>query len=301
VRLVAIWNRWWFAPVPVRRLALFRIAVCAWAIADLVGPARYIGRFSAVDDEFRSPILLLRIPHIAAPSAAVFTAVHVALVVALVFALVGLFTRAALLVAVPLYLYFFAEFYSYHAVEHGRVAVALALIALAIAPSGAALSLDARRRHLDESRVDPLAGWALRVVQVVVVAAYSVAGLTKVAVQQLRWPTDGALLDALTDKATSLGGSLAEHTTLIIVLGFMTLALELAAPLVFVGRRWRDVILVSTALFHIAVIFTLDIWFLGLMVCYLAFYDLEVGHDRVRGWLARQRRAVPGTTRRMNV
>ena len=74
-----MWNRWWFTPVPVRRLALFRIAVCIWAIWDLLGPARYIEQFSHVDPMFRSPILLLRIPSIGPPTPTIYTAVHIVL------------------------------------------------------------------------------------------------------------------------------------------------------------------------------------------------------------------------------
>lgn len=294
-RAIALWNRIWFTPVPVRRLALFRIVICAWAAIDLLTTARYIGQFAHVDPEFRSPIVLLRVLHFGPPSPGIYTAIHVALVIALLAALFGVFTRVALFVAVPLYLLFFGEFYSYYATEHGRVAVALALIALAIGPSGAAYSVDAWRRGWDEHRRDPLAGWSLRVVQVVVVAAYAVAGLTKLAVQQLRWPTDGALQDALAGKSTLLGQWLAQHNDLVVVLGFVTLALELSSVLAFLGGRWRDVVLGSTFLFHVSVVLTLDIWFMGLVACYFAFYDLEVGYDRVVTWVRARRGSMAST------
>jgi hypothetical protein len=284
------WQAFWFPAVPVRRLAVFRVVMAAFALVDIWLVSGFISRYARVDGEFYRPLLLLRpLPRLG-PEAT--TVIHVVLVVSLSLALVGLCTRAALWVAAPLYLWWWATYYSFGAVHHGRITVVVALFAMAIAPAGDAYSLDSlrsRRRAAD----DELAGWALRLVMVVVVAAYLIAAYSKLKVSGIGWVTGGALEAVMIKNGTPAALFVVQHAWAVHVMAALTLLLESTAWVMFVRGRARDTYVVCAVLFHAGTLVVLNINFLGLILAYLAFYDLEVAATRTGGWLRRRRMAAP--------
>ena len=91
--------------------------------------------------------------------------------------IIGLFTRTACAIAVPLCFYWWGLGYSYDQVHHGKVVLVFSLVPLVISPCGARLSLDSliagyrsAARGADP-RVVPqtstFAGWPLRLAQIV--------------------------------------------------------------------------------------------------------------------------------------
>jgi hypothetical protein len=78
---------------------------------------------------------------------------------------------------------------------------------------------------------------------------------------------------------------LLRHEWVILAMGALTLVLESTAFLLFLRGRARDAYVVAAVLFHLGTLVVLNINFLGLVLSYLAFYDLEVGMDRLRAWL----------------
>jgi uncharacterized membrane protein YphA (DoxX/SURF4 family) len=183
------WTRWWqafwFRPVPVRRLAVLRILVAVYVVQDLL-LSHWMLRYATVAEEFYEPIHIIRLLSLPRLGAEALTALYVVLIAAALCALVGLATRPALTAAAPLYIYWYATFYSYGEVSNSRTAIAVALIVLAIAPAGRAYSLDsvlARRRGkpLAEEESE-IAGWAFQVLTLLLVYMYFFAGLTKLRV-----------------------------------------------------------------------------------------------------------------------
>lgn len=289
------WQAFWFPAVPVRRLAAFRVVMASYALVDIWLVSGFMSRYSRVDDLFYRPVVLLRpLPRLGPE---LTTIVHVVLVVTLAVALVGLFTRAALWIAAPLYLWWWATFYSFGAVHHGRITVVAALFVLAVAPAGGAYSLDslrAARRGRRRGTVsvidarDELAGWALRVMMVVVVAAYMLAAYSKLTRSGVGWITGDALAGAMVRKGTPAGLLLVSHDWAIHAMATLTLLLEATAWAMFLRGRVRDGYVACAVLFHAGTLVVLNINFLGLILAYLAFYDLEVGVDRLGAWLGRR-------------
>lgn len=294
--LIRRWQAFWFPAVPVRRLAAFRIVMTTYAFFDIWLVSGFISRYSRVDDEFYKALIFLRpLPRL---DPSLTSAVHAVLVVSLALALVGCLTRVALWVAAPLYLWWWGTYYSFGAVHHGRIAVVAALFVLAIGPSGRAWSVDsllARRRAArggapppptDER--DELAGWALRVMMVLIVAAYMLAAYSKLRVSGPGWVTGGSLEAVMIKNGTPAALLLVRHLWLVSGMAVLTLLLESTAWLLFFRGRVRDAYVAAAVLFHIGTLIVLNISFLGLVVSYLVFYDLEVGVDRVRAWLWRR-------------
>jgi hypothetical protein len=297
---IRAWQAFWFPAIPVRRLAAFRVVMTAFAFFDIWLVSGFISRYARVDGEFYRPLLLLRpLPRLGPE---LTTAVHVVLCVTLALALFGLLTRPALLVAAPLYLWWWATYYSFGAVHHGRITVVVALFVLAVAPAGRAYSLDSllARRRASRSAAplpagderDELAGWALRVMMVVVVLAYMLAAYAKLKVSGIGWIGGGALEAVMIKNRTPVALLLVRHPWAVQIMAALTLALESSAWLLFLRGRARDAYAVLATLFHAGTLVVLNINFLGLVLAYLAFYDLEVGAARLAAWL--QRRLVRG-------
>jgi hypothetical protein len=294
------WQAFWFPAVPVRRLAAFRVVMASYALVDIWLVSGFISRYSRVDDLFYRPVVLLRpLPRLGPE---LTTIVHVVLVVTLALALVGLFTRAALWIAAPLYLWWWATFYSFGAVHHGRITVVAALFVLAVAPARGAYSLDSLRAARRERRRgavsvidarDELAGWALRVMMVVVAAAYMLAAYSKLTRSGVGWITGDALAGAMVRKGTPAGLLLVSHDWAIHTMAALTLLLEATAWAMFLRGRIRDSYVACAVLFHAGTLVVLNINFLGLILAYLAFYDLEVGVDRLGAWFGRRLTTQP--------
>jgi hypothetical protein len=299
--LVQRWQAFWFPAVPVRRLAVFRIVMTTYAFFDIWLVSGFISRYSRVDDEFYKALVILQpFPRL---GPALTSAVYAVLVVSLALALVGCFTRTALWIAAPLYLWWWGTYYSFGAVHHGRITAVAALFVLAVAPSGGAYSVDswrARRRAASlgapasAAGRDELAGWALRVMMVLVVGAYLLAAYSKLRVTGPGWVKGGALEAVMIKNGTPAAMLLVRHLWLVYAMAALTLVLEGTAWLLFFRGRIRDAYVVAAVLFHIGTLLVLNISFLGLVAAYLAFYDLEVGVDRVGAWL-RQRFAAEAT------
>jgi hypothetical protein len=299
VNLVRRWQAFWFPPVPVRRLAAFRVVMTAYAFFDVWLVSAFVSRYSRVDDEFYKALAIVRALPRLNPS--LTNAVYAVLVVSLALALIGCFTRPALWIAAPLYLWWWATYYSFGAVHHGRIAVVAALFVLAVGPSGRAYSVDswrARRRAARQGAPPPpadqrdeLAGWALRVMMVLVVGAYVLAAYSKLRVTGPGWVRGGALEAVMIKNGTPAAMLLVRHIWLVYAMAALTLLLESTAWLLFFRGRIRDTYVVAAVLFHIGTLIVLNISFLGLVLAYLAFYDLEVGVDRMKAWLRQRFRA----------
>ncbi|HYY79157.1 MAG TPA: HTTM domain-containing protein [Actinomycetes bacterium] len=300
--LVGRWQAFWFPAVPVRRLAAFRVVMTTFAFVDSWFVSGFISHYARVDGDFYHPLVLLRpLPRLG-PEAT--TVIHVVLCVSLAFAVVGLGTRLAMLVAAALYLWWWATYYSFGAIHHGRIPIVVALFVMVVAPAGRAYSLDsllARRRAARagtpppaEDAVDELAGWALRVMMVVVVLAYLLAAYAKLSVSGIGWITGGALEAVMIQNGTAAAALIVHRSWAVTAMTGLTLLLEGSAWLLFLRGRARDAYVVAATLFHVGALVVLNISFLGLVLAYLAFYDLEVGTARLGGWLRRRLPAEPG-------
>ena len=293
------WHRFWFRPVPVRRLAVFRLIITGFTLVDVVWFSSDLLRSASADREFYRPITLLRILGLSRRTPVGTESVRIVLVVALACAFLGVATRLALGVAAALYVWWLADFYSYGAIHHTHVPIALALVALTVAPSGGAYSLDViiarmRRVRAGHSRPtagaveDPLAGWALRFVQVAIVLAYLLAAYAKLRVSGLAWVRAGSLEAVIVDKGTPPAVWLLHHTWLLQVMAAVTLLLESTAWIALLGRRFRDVWLGGLASFHVGSLVLLRINFVPWLFAYPAFYELEA----LAQWFGERARGV---------
>ncbi|MDQ1495415.1 MAG: hypothetical protein QOG69_1898 [Actinomycetota bacterium] len=303
--LAGAWQRFWFPAVPVRRLAIYRIVVATFAFVDVTVVSGFISRYSSVSHEFYKPLYVMRLGgHDFHVSPGATSVLHIVLAVTLAMAVIGLYTRVALLISAPLYLWWFGTYYSFGAVQHGRIIVVISLMVMLIAPAGRAFSIDAIRLRARRAgagaaippplnETDQLAGWALRVLMILVVAAYTLAAYAKIHTSGLGWATSGALQRLIVEKHTPVGNWLAHYPTIVKSMQVLTLFMEGTTAIVLLRGRIRDFYFLSLAGFHIGTLVLTNINFLGLMIGYLAFYDLEVGAARVGAFVRQRARVSP--------
>jgi hypothetical protein len=288
----------WYAPMPATRLALLRIGVGLYAVAYLIVralPLTSVARFSAGEFAPVGPVQLLSSP---LPSWAVYAALALAIASGAV-STVGYAYRLTAPVFALSFLWVTAYRSSWGMIFHTENLCALHLIVLAVAPAADAL---APGRSSDE--VDGRYGWAVRAVATITVVSYVLAGVAKLRLGGAAW-VDGELLRAqvaydnlrkieLGATHAPLGAWLVTFAWPFKTLAWMSLLLELGAPLALANTRLRYGWVLGVWGFHFGVALLMAIGFpyqLSL-VAYLAFFPLERALPSLRR--LRQHRATAG-------
>jgi Vitamin K-dependent gamma-carboxylase len=276
-RWIDRWNAYWFPTTTTLSLAISRILAVAaqlfWFFPNLDKNLNLLK-----NTEFTDPQPLIRAISAIVPRAVFFTptiltAVYWITVVAGITALVGLFTRTSLLVFALGIWFFVSHTYSYADIHHPEALFCIFLLALAFAPSGKSLSLDAlfRRRRAGlasnsakeskESEKVDTAMWPLKLAHVLLAMTYLSTGMSKLIGGGPAWMNGYTLqlytfADAM-NRGKPLGIWLAQQHTLAIGLSVLTVLLETlfflslilpwAAPFFFFGALLFQIGLFLTA------------------------------------------------------
>ncbi|MGO0578140.1 hypothetical protein ACTMMA_17160 [Ornithinimicrobium panacihumi] len=267
--------RWFFPATPRARVAWVRSIVAVFAVVDalflLTTP-----RGRAHTPDFYQPVPLAELAHLPAPSSWSAALVLVGIVCgAALLVLGGRRTAPAWLQRVggPLlaltYLTWCLWSMSFGYVAHDHMAIA---VAVAVLPTAGVC-------RYGQVEADPRAGWALRMVQLFTVLTYTGSVLAKAVINDwdlVRWANSGTLAWAFLRRGNPLNSLLVEQAALLRVSQWGALALELAAPLVFLVReRWRWLVVVGFLGFHATTFALLGIHFLPTVVCWSAFLPWE--------------------------
>ncbi|GAA5185721.1 HTTM domain-containing protein [Rugosimonospora acidiphila] len=257
---------WLFAPVPKARVAALRTLTYAFVIFDLFVYDSWIRDRGAVPSTLYQPLLIARTLHLPEPSNSLVHWVFWLLLIAAVGALV---TRGHPVFAWPvfvLYLEMLLVRMSYGKVDHDRFAF---LVLLAVLPTvGAA-------RHGDRTP-SQRAGWALRVVQLAVVATYFLSSWAKLRYGGPGWATGSVLARAFLRKGGGIADLLATVPVIMIGSQIGIMCFELLSPVVFLlPRRWRYAAVGFFYSFHAMSFWLISISFAPHLVALGAFLPLE--------------------------
>jgi hypothetical protein len=258
-------DRWLFAPGDPRRLAGLRIGLCG-VLAMRLAAGPYLDLAHQPAALFRPISFMKLLPSM--PPPAFVLPVQVLAVTAAVLATVGLVTRVSLpvawLAAVPL----IAMTSSLGKTVHNDVLLLLCLLPLLPSPTGAAWSLDARRRGGGAVTASWRFGWPVRTAMVVVAGAYFFSGFAKLLHAGPAWVTSGNLrwvLYASSDAqahANQVALFVADRPWLAHLLAAGTLAVELCFPLVLWRPRAAWVLVPAVVALHAGIwaAMRLDYW-----------------------------------------
>ena len=274
--------RWWIPPLPRARVAVVRAIIGMFALLDALFLLRS-PRDRAHTPEFYDPVPLASLLHLPAPTGATAYLTLAGVALGALGLLIGgrrgvpavLQHTGGVLLGVS-YLLWCLWGMSFGYVAHDHMAIAVAVAVLPTAGS-------CRYGQTERSEA---AGWSLRMVQVFTVATYTGSVLAKAVLNQwdlTRWAHSGTLVWAFLRRPNPVNELLLEQAALLRVGQWGALALELAAPLIFLVREhWRWLVALLFIGFHASTFVLLGIHFLPTVVCWAAFLPWERLHRKSR-------------------
>ena len=187
---------------------------------------------------------------------------------------------------------------TYHAswgqMLHFEHLVTLHLLVLGFSPAADALSIDAHRTSRPDEAPEVRYGWPIRLLALVTVITYALAGVAKLRASGWTWVEGTTLanhigysatrLDLLGEPRPPLAAFVIRQGWLLQPMAVGGLAVELLAPLALLGGWWRRLWVPTVLLFHLGTLTTMFVFFSynGLGFALLPLYRLEKSLDFVR-------------------
>jgi hypothetical protein len=284
-------TRWWLRPAPLSRFALMRTIIYLFVPIDLFARTAQVVPHAYGSRDLYDPVELLAAIHQPAPSPWFVQTLRVVIIAFSLVAATGKLRRVAGWIVALAFLDWCCLAMSYGKVDHDHLAI---LVAVFVLPTVSGASL----RSGDRSEA---AGWALRCIEVAVIATYFLSAYAKfVRFGHPHWLTGATFAWAVVRRGTFVVRPLLHHPLVLLFAQWGLFALETLSPIVlFLGRRGRIVAVVVLESFHLMTEATIRINFVPLMVCLLVFLPLEDvagkvadGRDEL---LRRLRTALPVT------
>ncbi len=263
--------RWFVAPVPRARLAVFRILLYAFLPLEILWIRASVVAHSYVPELYR-PTWLARALHLPPLTPEVAIALRwgiLALVVlAIAAVLAGRWQRTTGWLLAGAFWVWMLNSMGFGYVSHDHLAI---MVAITVLPT-------AGRATLGDTRPSEAAGWALRSVQLAVVATYVGSAVLKIlrAGSLWGWPSSAVFVWAITRRGSALIRWTLDYPWLLVIGQWGLFLLELASPVVLWLRgRWLYLMIGVFLFFHLMTYLSLGIHFLPTVVCWAAFLPLE--------------------------
>jgi hypothetical protein len=266
---------WWFRPVPLARIAVFRTIAYLFIPVDVFLTTARVRAHAAVPTEYYQPLTIAEYLPLPTPTSTVVHVVQWALVVAALAASTGRSPRLLGTAVFVLYLEWMVIAMSYGKVDHDRIAY---LVALAVLPT-------IGRVRWRDRRSSEAAGWAMAAVFVTVMLTYFLAAWAKMRFGGWDWATGSTLARAIVRRGTVLSDWTLDVPGLLVGAQWAMLVLEFASPLMLLvwSNRARFALVVFLLGFHLAVFASVKIIFLPHCVAILSILPWERLPDTVRG------------------
>ena len=266
----------WFAPVPVRRLMLVRSLTFGYAVGWLLVRGFYVADVARLPDRRYEPVGVLRLASSPPPDGLV-AVVWTVTMAACVLTTLNRGVRPAAPVAAAGMLLLATYTSSFGQVFHTEHLLVLHLAVLALAAVV----------EPPEPTDGTVSAWPLNLMMSILVVVYVVAGVAKLRYSGLEWVTGDVLrnwiaIDNLRkllfdDIYSPIGGWLSAVGWIWGPIAFVTLVVELGAPVALLPGRTRYLWLAVALAFHVGVFVLMAISFpyqlLG--VAYAAFLPVE--------------------------
>ncbi|WP_245851177.1 HTTM domain-containing protein [Brachybacterium vulturis] len=272
-----------FPALPLARVRVLRVLICAFVVIDVLTFSRDV--LSHVGNAgFFTPVALarlLQLPPVTAPIAYTLLALILAGCAA---GIVGWRPRlSGSVLAIAFWLWMlYSNSYGYIAHDHMALMVAVAVLPTVAGQEGpgpdGAVSVHDRPVTSGPARSEA-AGWALRAIQIAVVATYFFSVIPKILYSGslANWGNSAILTWASIRRGTGLAHWLVAHTPWVFVPAqWAGIALETLSPVVLFLRGKALYVVVALYLgFHVSTLVLLGIHFLPTALCWAAFLPLE--------------------------
>jgi hypothetical protein len=260
---LSVLSQWWYSPVPRVRVAVLRSAVYLFVPFDMLVLTNSALAHAYLPHNLYQPVFFARVLHLPAPTPVVMHAIQVVVIGACLVAASGRLPRAAGWTVAIGYLYWLFASMSYGKVDHDHLPLVIAILVLPTV---------GRARFGDRDDC-AASGWALRCVQVAVVATYFLSALAKMRWGGPGWANGETLQWALTRRRTPVGEALLGFPWLLHASQWTTLIAEFASPLLLVVRGRALLAAMCFFLgFHLSTELLMSIHFLPHVVCLVAAF-----------------------------
>jgi len=220
---------WLFAPVPLARIAVFRLIAYLFIPLDVFLTTRWVAAHAGVPTEYYQPLLIGEWPPLPTPTTTVVEVVKWLLVGSALLAASGRAPRIWGTTTFLLYLEWMVIAMSYGKVDHDRYAF---LVALAVLPTvGVA--------HWRDQRRSEAAGFAVTAIFVAVMLTYFLASWAKIRFGGWDWVNGSTLTRAVLRRGTDLSTWTLDVPGLLHVSQYLMIGFELLSPLMLLARRDR--------------------------------------------------------------
>jgi hypothetical protein len=265
--MVGALNRWWFGPVPVRRIGIIRVIVYLFLPLDMLLFTGGVWGHTQATSIYR-PVFVARLLHLPGASTALVYTLFVVVVTAGLIAATGRLPRAAGYVVALGYTQWAMLAMSYGKVDHDHLAL---IVALFVLPTVGRASEEA-------------AGWAIRCMQIAVVATYFLSSYAKIRHGGWEWPNGATFQWAVTRRGTFFGHFVAGIPYMLLIGQWFVLLAETASPvLLFLRGRLLYAGVAFFLVFHLMTWMAITIHFLPHVICLAAFLPLERARVRRKG------------------
>jgi hypothetical protein len=269
--MTSAWSRWWFVPQDTARIHVLRLVAYLFVLVEAAWTSGWIDEHRDLPAGLYRPLLIARLLPLPVPTATWVTAAWALMVIASLLALAATVRRSTYVgpmgwLVAGSYLWWMTIGMSYGKVDHDRFAFLILLFTLPtveVVPRG-------------EDRHSEAAGWAVRMVQVGVVATYALSAWAKVRFGGWDWANGATLTRAVVRRGTAVADLALDHPGLLHGIQWATVLLEAATVLIlWAAPRCMPWIVAGLVAFHLATFATLGIIFLPHLVALTALLPLE--------------------------
>lgn len=269
----SVLDRFWFVPIPGLRLAVLRVLICAFALVWLIGFAPILWSGLWFPHERFEPVGVVKL--LDAPLApALGVGIWLLTLIAGLATLLGWrFRMVAPVFAVGL-LWVASYRNSWGMIFHSENLLIMHVLVLALVPASDAWSLDAARDPELRARgrtCHARYGWGPRLMATITVLTYVLAGVAKLRNSGFAWLAGDVLLShvawdnlrkvELGDLHSPIGAALSAYPAVFVPLAWLSVTLELGAPIALLGPRLARIWAAAMWAFHVGVLLIMAIAF----------------------------------------
>lgn len=261
---------WWFREAPAERVAALRVLIVGFGLVWLIGGAPVLLGFGQFPAERFEPVGVVGLVATPLPSVAVVAAWLLAIVSGIL-ALLGWRWRIVGPVFAIALLWVTSYRNSWGMIFHAENLLVLHALVLAVLPAADAWSLDSRRAGWPKYEPHPRYGWGPMLMATLTASSYLLAGVAKLRNAGFEWLEGDVLLGHVTwdnlrkaelgDVHSPIGAWLAGHPWVFVPLAWLSMVLELGAPLSLLHRKIARVWALGMWSFHLGVLLIMAILF----------------------------------------
>lgn len=279
---------WWFAPLPLARVAVLRVFIYLFLLFDITQLTNDVIPHSYAPELYH-PTLIGRVIPFPTPSPALSYTLFAVIVVGSLIVVSGRLPRIAGWSVAGAYFLWLLNSMGYGYVDHDHLAL---LVATLVLPTVG------RARFTDTARSERVT-WALRCIQICVVATYFGSAVAKWIRNgsPFAWMNSAVFTWAIMRRGSDLARTLLDVPWMLTLGQWGLYIAEFLSPVVlFLRGKLLALAAIGFVIFHGLTFLALGIHFLPTVICWLAFFPLEKLVPGVRRAAARLGVGGPGAT-----